>query len=205
MTPFDCFVGARFPTRLFKAEYRGEVLGNDTQKMRVTEARVVQEIRPVWLRRVNSFIQSISGVKFFVGHGKVSRKWKRFPARAAAGDAARAAAWAAAWDAAGDAAWDAARDAAWDAARAAAWAAARAAAGAAAWDAAGAAARDAARDAAGDAAGDAALVVRCLLVADLESFDKKHMRQAMRQWNVWREGYGRYTDVDGVFYVYEKP
>ena len=180
-TPSNCFVSARFPVLLFEAEYRGDVLGQDAEKIRVSEARVVRVICPVWLRRVNAFVQSLTSVKFFDGHGKVNAKWLMFPARDAAYDAAR--------DAARDAAWYAARDAAWYAAR----------------DDARDDAYDAARYAARDAAYDAAGLSLCLLVSDLKAFDKKHLRYMLRRWAVWEAGYGLAADVDGVFYVYRKP
>ena len=76
----------------------------------------------------------------------------------------------------------------------------RAAARAAAW----AAARAAARDAARDAAWDAALLARVLICQGLK-LDKKHTIHAQKRWEVWQKGYGLLCDVDGVFYVYEKP
>ena len=212
----------RFPGRLFSVRATGPVLGQDETKWRVGSVECVAELeKPDWCARTEAFIASIKTVAFFNPRQRPLKKWKHYPAWAAAWDAAWDAAWAAArdaaWAAARAAAWAAARDAAWAAARDAAWAAAGDAAGAAAWDAARAAAWaaardaawaaawDAARDAAGDAAWDADLMSLIEVTSDLDFPEaEKHRKHARERWKVWQMGYGLVADVGGVFYTYGK-
>jgi len=91
-----------------------------------------------------------------------------------------------------------AEDVAWDAAGDAA----RAAAGNAAWAAAWAAARDAARDDAWDDAWDASLYIRVIHVCDGLPIAQEYIDHVRKRMDVWRHGYGVWSDVDGVLYCY---
>ena len=169
-------------------------------------------------KATQSFIDSITDVKFFKPQMAPKSEWRLFikstwgatysaarnAARDAACNAARSATYSAAYSAARSAtysaAYDAARSAAFDAARSAAYNAAYSAAHSAAFNAAYSAARSAFYDAFYDAAHDAALVAVCLLMAG--KIESKHLQHVLMRWEAWKMGYGVVIDVDGALYVY---
>lgn len=50
---------------------------------------------------------------------------------------------------------------------------------------------------------DACLMVSALVLSDIQRAHE-YLEVAQRHWDVWRRGYGLYSDVGGVFYVYRK-
>ena len=208
--------GVSFPMRLFEAEPLSPILGEDKHKIRVASAKIVKEIKPVWLQQMNRFMAEIERIDWYSCKGPMDENWKvydtRFAARVAAGDAA----WDAARDAARNATWDAARcsarDATWDAARCSArdatwdatFNAAFNAARDATWDITMGMARDAARDTTWDAARDASLIAMCIITRDLPGGEKRY-RYARKWWQVWKRGYCLLYDINGTFYVYRRP
>jgi hypothetical protein len=203
------FIGSKFPVRIFEAKVVGEIFGQDNTKIRTNAAKLGKEIElPKWIKSINKFMSSISKINFLDNHGCPKKEWKLFNTR----DAACNAAYDTAYDAAHDAARNAAYNAAYDAAHDAAYDAARNAAHDAAYDAAHDAAHDAACDAAGYAAGyaahdaacDAGLLAKCLITCDKKNSKKNYLDYARKRWEVWKQGYGLYEDINGVFYCYKK-
>ena len=192
--PMDFFSPASEWT--FKVDEEGTLPKwfNERRAEQAARKAVGECLKPLNLKEVKRFIDSIPRVKFYSMNTPVKKEWVHSTGEnwVAAGNAARDAAWNAAGNAAGDAAWNTAWNAAWNAARDAAGNAAGNAARDAAWN--------AARDAAGNAAGNAGLLARCLLAKD--KLGAKHLKHARARWAVWKRGYGLRCDVNGKLYTY---
>jgi len=137
-TIWNCFIGAKFPCRMFEAEPVGKIFYKGEDKIRCQGAKLIKEIKPRQVIKINKEIKRIKNIKWFKPR-KPNKETERIVELALDAFGVKAKLeyrtllerqdWAAAWDAARDvardAAWGAARDAAWDVARDAAWAAAR--------------------------------------------------------------------------------
>jgi hypothetical protein len=191
----DAMCHSKMPALVYEATITGEVLGEDSEKIRVSSAKITRNVTPEYIRRANAFIASIPKLKLLSCNQEPREEWMLFNTRSAAESAARSAARSAAYLAA----YLAARSAADLAAYLAADLAARSAARSAAY----LAADLAARSAADLAARSAALMARMAICFDLD-IDQKHRDHAAAEWDVWTRGYGLVCDVGGVLYVYRR-